>query len=65
MELRKHQRYIGNEATPFSDSSSTSDDDESAFKAMEEDVDNLPKRQSVSLEAEVSGSNEDVVILEL
>ncbi|KAJ8434664.1 hypothetical protein Cgig2_030050 [Carnegiea gigantea] len=49
MELRKHQRYIGNEATPFSDLSSISDDDESAFNAMKKDMDNSPNSYSGDL----------------
>ncbi|KAJ8444594.1 hypothetical protein Cgig2_013873 [Carnegiea gigantea] len=47
------------------DSSSTSDDDVSAFEALDEDRDNLPNSPSVSLEAQVSGSSGDVVMVEL
>ena len=53
MEWGKHRRCIQNEATPVSDSSSTSDDDNSAFKALEEGRDNSPNSPSVSLGAEV------------
>ncbi|KAJ8444592.1 hypothetical protein Cgig2_013871 [Carnegiea gigantea] len=65
MESRERQTCIQNEATPVSDSSFISDDDVSAFEALEEDRDNLPNNPSMSLEAEVSGSSGDMVMLEL
>ena len=40
MELRKRRRGVWNEVSHVNDSSSTSDDDGSAFKALEEDRDN-------------------------
>ena len=46
-------------------SSSTSNDDDNAFEALEEERDNSPNSPLVSLGAEVSGSNRDVVLPEL
>ena len=60
MELRKHRRYMANEAASFSDSSSASDEGGSAFEEVDEGTDNLASSPSFSLEVEVSGSSGDV-----
>ena len=66
MELQKRHRCLENEATPVSDSisASSASDHGSAFEAVEEGTENFPNSPSLSLEAEVSGSNGDVHIPE-
>ncbi|KAJ8420116.1 hypothetical protein Cgig2_000796 [Carnegiea gigantea] len=66
MELQKRQRSVANEAVPISASSSTSDEEGSAFEEVE-GTDNSASSPSLSLEAEVSGSSRDadVTVLRL
>jgi len=65
MELRKCRRCAQNEVTYDNDSSSTSNDDGSAFEDLEEDRSNSPQQPASALGAEVSGSSGDVVMPKL
>ena len=68
MEMRKRHRCVEKEAISVSYStlsSSTSDDDGSAFETAEEGVENLSYSSSLSLEAEESGSSGEAKMPEL
>jgi len=65
MELRKRRRSMENETTSVINSSSGSNDEGSAFEAVDEGTNNSISSPSLSLEAEVSESSGEVHRTEL